>query len=134
MEQSETLQGINDYESFIRESGAILEPLKSESDEYLSEKIMIILSSKFFDVLAWWKGNSSKYPILSNMARDVLSIPISIVASESTFSAGGRVIEAHRSCLKPETVEMLLCKADWARALYGLRSTNRYYIYIILEL
>lgn len=78
--------------------------MKSELDEYLGEQI-VISSSKSFDVLAWWKGNCSKYPILSKMTRDVLSIPISTVASESAFSAGGRVIEPHRSCLKPETVK-----------------------------
>lgn len=98
--------------------------MKSELDEYLSEKI-VIPSSKSFDVLAWWKGNCLKYPILSKMARDVLSIPISSVASESTFSVGGRVIEPHRTCLKPETVEMLLCGADWARELHGLKKSNQ---------
>ncbi|XP_074352561.1 zinc finger BED domain-containing protein RICESLEEPER 2-like [Apium graveolens] len=123
IEQSETPQGINDYESFIRESGGILEPTKSELEEYLSEKI--IAPSSKFDVLAWWKGNSAKYPILSKMAFDVLSILISTVASESTFSAGGRVIELHRSCLKPETVEVLLCGADWVRELYGLKKLKQ---------
>lgn len=123
MDTSETPQGLNDYESFIRDSGAIQEPLKSELDDYLGEKI-VFSSSKSFDVLSWWKGNAAKYPILSNMARDILSIPMNTVASESTFSAGGRVIEPHRSCLKPQTVEMLLCGADWARELYGLKKTN----------
>lgn len=63
------------------------------------------------------------------MASDILSIPISTVASESTFSAGSRVIKPHRSCLKPETVEVLLCEADWVRELYGLKKikqVNRY--------
>lgn len=59
------------------------------------------------------------------MASDVLSIPISTVASESTFSAGSRVIEPHRSCLKPETVEVLLCGADWVRELYGLKKSKK---------
>lgn len=124
-EQGETPQGqgINDYESFIRESGGILEPTKSELEEYLSEKIVAPTSK--FDALAWWKGNTSKFPILSRMACDVLSIPISTVASESTFSAGSRVIEPHRSCLKPETVEMLLYGADWVRELYGLKKTKQ---------
>ncbi|XP_074327567.1 zinc finger BED domain-containing protein RICESLEEPER 2-like [Apium graveolens] len=84
--QTQTPQGMNDYESFIRESGGIVEPIKSELEEYLSEKI-IALTSKF-DALAWWKDNSSKFPILSKMACDVLSKPISTIASESSFSAG----------------------------------------------
>lgn len=34
------------------------------------------------------------------MARDMLVVPMSTVASEATFSVGGRVIEPHRSSLK----------------------------------
>jgi hypothetical protein len=47
------------------------------------------------------------------MARDILSIPISIVASESTFSTGGRVIDQYRSSLKIDIVEALVCTRDW---------------------
>ncbi|KAL0334153.1 UNVERIFIED_CONTAM: Zinc finger BED domain-containing protein RICESLEEPER 2 [Sesamum angustifolium] len=41
---------------------------------------------KEFDVLEWWRVNSVKYKILSFMARDILAIPITTVASEATFS------------------------------------------------
>ncbi|KAK2410748.1 zinc finger BED domain-containing protein RICESLEEPER [Trifolium repens] len=43
-----------------------------------------------FDLLEWWKVNTSQFPILASIARDVLAIPITIVASESTFSTGGK--------------------------------------------
>jgi hypothetical protein len=33
-----------------------------------------------FDILSFWKGNEFRYPEVAAMARDVLSIPISIVA------------------------------------------------------
>jgi hypothetical protein len=36
-----------------------------------------------------------KYRILSKMARDILDVPITILASKSSFSAGGRVIDPH---------------------------------------
>ena len=41
-----------------------------------------------FDILDWWRVNSSKYRILSQVARDVLAILVSTVASESAFSTG----------------------------------------------
>lgn len=56
------------------------------------------------------------------MARDILSIPISSVASESAFSAGGRVLDQFRSSLKPETVEVIICTGDWLRTKYVLKN------------
>jgi hypothetical protein len=46
-----------------------------------------------FDILSFWKGNEFRYPEVAAMTRDVLSIFISTIASESTFSIGGRVID-----------------------------------------
>lgn len=58
-----------------------------------------------FELLKWWKSKSSKYFVLSLMARDILAIPISTVSSESAFSKGGHVLDPYRSSLKAETVE-----------------------------
>ena len=55
------------------------------------------------------------------MAKDILSRPITIVTSESTFNVGGRVIDPHRASLSTENVQMLLCGGDWVRALYGMK-------------
>jgi hypothetical protein len=55
------------------------------------------------------------------VAKDILSTPITTVTSESTFSAGGRVIDPHRASLSTETVQKLLRGADWVRSMYGLK-------------
>ncbi|GAV59770.1 Dimer_Tnp_hAT domain-containing protein, partial [Cephalotus follicularis] len=47
-----------------------------------------------------------------SMVRDILSIPISTEASESTFSVGGRVLDQFHSSFKPECVEALVCTRD----------------------
>jgi hypothetical protein len=69
--------------------------------------------NKFFDILSFWKGNEFRYPEVAAMAHDILSIPISTVASESTFSVGGRVIDQYRSLHKPDIVEALACTRNW---------------------
>jgi hypothetical protein len=53
-----------------------------------------------------------KYRILSNMARNILVVPITIVASEFSFSAGVRVIDPHQASLSINAVQMLLCGSD----------------------
>ncbi|XP_077252407.1 zinc finger BED domain-containing protein RICESLEEPER 1-like [Tasmannia lanceolata] len=60
---------------------------KSELERYLSEDIEE--GPDEFDILGWWKVNSCRFPILSEMAQNVLAVPISTIASESTFSTGG---------------------------------------------
>ena len=87
---------------------------KNELEIYLSEDI-IMDEGDSFDVLRWWKHNSERFPVLSLMARDVLAVPISTVASESAFSTGGRVLDSFRSSLSPKIVEALICTSDWLR-------------------
>ena len=47
------------------------------------------------------------------MACDILSIPITIVALESAFIIGGRILDKFRSSLLSQTAEALLCTRDW---------------------
>ncbi|KAL5719028.1 hypothetical protein ACHQM5_011864 [Ranunculus cassubicifolius] len=69
-----------------------------------------------FEILDWWKSNAKKYPVLSLVARDVLAIPVTLVASESAFSTGGRILDSFRSSLRPNTVEALICTQNWIRS------------------
>ncbi|KAG6631959.1 hypothetical protein CIPAW_13G125100 [Carya illinoinensis] len=87
---------------------------RSEVDRYLAEKCED--EGDNFDLLNWWKVNSVRYRILSKVARDVLAIPVSTVASESTFSTAGRVLDPFRSSLNPMMVEALICAQNWLRS------------------
>ena len=49
---------------------------KSEVNRFLTENCEGLGNAEF-DILAWWKLNSRKYQILSQIARDVLAVPIS---------------------------------------------------------
>ena len=80
---------------------------KNEVERYLHEACED--EEDNFDILTWWKQNASRFTILSKLARDVLAVPISTVASESAFSTGGRVLDVFRSSLTPKMTEALIC-------------------------
>ncbi|XP_028051833.1 zinc finger BED domain-containing protein RICESLEEPER 1-like [Camellia sinensis] len=61
---------------------------KSELEQYLP-KVEHFTKSQTFEILDHWKVNATKYRVISQLARDVLAMPISTIASESAFSAGG---------------------------------------------
>ncbi|XP_054778980.1 zinc finger BED domain-containing protein DAYSLEEPER-like [Prosopis cineraria] len=62
--------------------------LISEVEEYLNAELVDACDDSF-DILAWWKVNSSKYKVLGLITRDLLAIPVSIVSLEFAFSTGG---------------------------------------------
>ncbi|MCL7039739.1 hypothetical protein MKW94_005477 [Papaver nudicaule] len=100
-----------DFDVFIHESSTT-QQTKSELDQYLEEALLPRIP---LDVLAWWKLNELKYPILSKMARDILPIPVSTGSSESAFKIEGNKLDVYRSSLQPEILEALICAKDWLR-------------------
>ncbi|GJS17531.1 zinc finger BED domain-containing protein DAYSLEEPER-like protein [Tanacetum coccineum] len=84
---------------------------KSELDQYLEESLFP--RSHEFDVMRWWKLNEPKYPTLSKMAHDILTLPVSTVDPESVFVTGVKEMDRYRCAFKPETVEALYCAKDW---------------------
>ncbi|XP_059429199.1 zinc finger BED domain-containing protein RICESLEEPER 2-like [Corylus avellana] len=122
--------GRSRFRQHIR-SNDIIRPIKTNLNVYLEEDVFISDSENGedsdanFDALGWWKSNALKYRILSKMAQDVLAASISTVASESSFSVSGRVIEPHRASLSTDTIQMLLCGLDWVRAVHGIKKKSR---------
>ncbi|CAL8084749.1 unnamed protein product [Prunus armeniaca] len=110
MVSKECMNVMKEFDTFESEE-SITSSQKSQLQLYLDEpKIDRKIN---LNVLDFWKVNQFRYPELSILARDVLSIPISTVAYEASFSVGGRVLDQYRSALKPENVEALICTRDW---------------------
>ncbi|XP_050217651.2 zinc finger BED domain-containing protein DAYSLEEPER-like [Mercurialis annua] len=105
----EEVDPMSKYDLFVA-SESNNENVKTELDHYLEERV--IPRKVDFDILSWWK-NAHKYPTLQMIARDILAIPVSTVASESAFSTSGRFVTPHRSRLHPNTLEALMCAQNW---------------------
>jgi hypothetical protein len=88
---------------------------KNELDRYLEEESLPHDQNDYFDILGWWKLEGTRYPTLRLIARDILAIPITTVASEAAFSTSGRVLSEHRSRLTPKMLEALMCGQSWLR-------------------
>jgi hypothetical protein len=66
-----------------------------------------------FNILSWWRDHRRAYPVLSIIAKDVMSMYVSTISSESTFSLVDRVIEERCRILRSDIVEMTSCLKDW---------------------
>jgi hypothetical protein len=66
-----------------------------------------------FNILHWWHQHKLTYQVLSIMDKDILTVPVSTISSESTFSLTGRIIDEQRRRLKSDMVEMLTCIKGW---------------------
>ena len=87
----------------------------SELSSYLDSDPLTEFDDSF-SVLSWWRDHKRTYPILSILAKAVLTVPVSTISSESAFSLCGRLIEERRRSLTPEHVEMLSLAKDWEQA------------------
>ncbi|KAH9687240.1 putative AC transposase [Citrus sinensis] len=86
-----------------------------EVERYLKDPVEDPINLKL-NVLLWWRVNGSRYPILEKIARDVLSVPVSTMASEFAFSTGRRIIDEYRSSLTLAMVEALICTKNWLQS------------------
>ncbi|CAN0880195.1 Putative AC transposase, partial [Linum grandiflorum] len=101
-----------DFDRYVRQRKKIrTSVVTSELDHYLAEDM--IPRTEDFDLLGWWKFSGAKYPILQDIARDLLDVPVTSVASESAFSSGGRLLDPHRSRLLPAIVEAMMVLRSW---------------------
>ncbi|KAJ7956570.1 Zinc finger BED domain-containing protein DAYSLEEPER [Quillaja saponaria] len=80
-----------------------------ELTQYLSEAPAPIPT----DVLEWWKANSTRYPLLSMMARDFLAVQATSAVPEELFCGKGNEINKQRFCIPHDSTQAVLCIKSW---------------------
>ncbi|XP_024026800.1 zinc finger BED domain-containing protein RICESLEEPER 2-like [Morus notabilis] len=119
------------WSSFVRKmKEKNVNEYKNDVDRYLTDP-MEDPTRLNFAVLDWWKNNATNYKVLSLVARDILVIHVSTVASESTFSTRGCILDPFSSSLSPKMVEALICTQNWLRSrehinLIDMEEFNQY--------
>ena len=64
-------------------------------------------------MLGYWKYKSNRFGDLTRIACDVLSIPITTVASKSAFSIDSHVLNKYKNSMFHEIVHSLICIGNW---------------------
>jgi hypothetical protein len=83
-----------------------------ELARYINSELVTHSDEEELNILHWWYTKRKTYPVLSILARDVLSVPVSTVSSESAFSMCGRIIDDRRQSLTPDMVKSLMTVKD----------------------
>ncbi|CAN1136144.1 Putative AC transposase [Linum perenne] len=73
--------------------------------------------------------NGVKFLTLQAISRDLLAIPITLVASEFAFSDGGRILNPHHSRLGHDTLESILCTKSWVHDDLKIGISCTFYFY-----
>lgn len=81
-------------------------PTYQEGEAYLSSAC--VLPDQSFNLLDWWKANESSYPRLSQVAKDILAIPIAQVSVERVFNIAKDLISTHRHRLAAQKIQKIM--------------------------
>lgn len=88
-----------------------------ELTQYLSEPPAPFTT----DVLDWWKGNTTRYPKLSVMARDFLAMQPTSVSPEEIFCSKGIEVDKKRMCLPHASMQSIVCIQSWTNGGFKLK-------------
>ncbi|KAF2548202.1 hypothetical protein F2Q70_00023247 [Brassica cretica] len=101
------------FQEFLKFEGSAREFGEPELDCYLREPVMEW--NKDFKALDWWREEGHKYPVLSRVSRDILSIPISRATSYYAYGMDRREPPAFVVSLEAEVANAMMCSKKWLR-------------------
>ena len=90
-----------------------------ELQDYKSEPLLVAYSKKddvkvYHDPLGWWRDKAQLYPRLAVLARNILAIPTTSLASRRAFSSAGRwIMEARSKIVHDNTASLIFLQDNW---------------------
>lgn len=105
-----------------------LKPKKSEIERYLEDDPS---GPEWLErnTLRWWKLNHTRFPILSEMARAVLSQVASSVSSERSFNMARDIHNYRRGRLDESTIsDLVLVKFACAQEIWNNKEADEHYL------
>lgn len=76
--------------------------------EFCDYRKYLAMEDEGLTILEFWKKNANNLPILSRLARKILSITPTSAPSERVFSLAGHIVSSRRTLLKAGSVNDML--------------------------
>jgi hypothetical protein len=107
----------NEFRAWIQRKPIIVD---DEYKLYLSEPVLsdVAMEQLHHNPLQWWlePTQRTRFPALSKMAIDVLSIPAMSAEAERLFSSAKLDVTDQRNSLSIQTLEVLQCLKSWCKS------------------
>ncbi|KAK4483326.1 hypothetical protein RD792_010512 [Penstemon davidsonii] len=101
---------LDGYQELVQ---SIVQPPKSDLKRYLEEPVEAW--SQELNLLEWWRDASPKYPVLSKMARDILSIPLSVVSWSDSYETEEHKLDSYLSSSGETLLNAFMCVRSWQK-------------------
>jgi hypothetical protein len=88
-----------------------------ELEEYVREGNSWVTCASEPPELMYWRSQETRWPNLSNMARDYLAIPVTSTPAERCFSQAKFVLPPERNNLLPTSIQRLVILNSWMKQL-----------------
>lgn len=98
----------NDLDLFFGEADEVQVSTRASAEQEVATFFGEKPAPSTADPLAWWHTHASRFPLLSQVARQVLCVTATSVPSERVFSAAGHIVSKLRAALSAGNVDALI--------------------------
>ena len=98
------------FKQWVKNRTAKTTVMGSELERYLR-----LEPQEIEDPIEWWMARQGQFPMVSQLALDILAIPAMATDCERSFSLAKLTLTSQRLSMTTETLEKLQCLKNWAR-------------------